>query len=143
KKVPRAKSELPAQPKRLIVACAMAFVSASLMVAHGQAPAEPKPAATAPAPQEDPLAKFGNREIRLHDPSRIIPCEKQFWIFFTGRNVPTYHSSDLVHWVAGPAAILNPPTWVAQSVPENVGNRFWAPDIIKVGQRYLLFYSVS
>src|SRR4051812_4552508 len=48
------------------------------------------------------LARFGSRAIRLHDPSTPIKHNDQYWIFYTGRGVPSYHSSDLIHWERGP-----------------------------------------
>jgi arabinan endo-1,5-alpha-L-arabinosidase len=35
------------------------------------------------------------------------------------------------------------PEWIAQVVPENRNMSYWAPDIIKLGDGYLLYYSVS
>jgi arabinan endo-1,5-alpha-L-arabinosidase len=37
----------------------------------------------------------------------------------------------------------NTPAWVAEAVPAHRGNEFWAPDIIHLGNQYLLYYSVS
>jgi arabinan endo-1,5-alpha-L-arabinosidase len=108
-----------------------------------------RPAKSAPEPdgagkdQQEVLREFGNRGIVVHDPSTIIKCKDKFWVFATGRNTPSFYSSDLEHWTRGPFANANPPAWIAQAVPLNSGSDFWAPDIIKVGDRYLLFFAVS
>ena len=85
----------------------------------------------------------GNREVRVHDPSAIIKCDNEYWIFYTGRGIPSYHSKDMVKWEHGPAVFTNAPAWVAQAVPRNHWMYYWAPDIIHLGDRYLLYYAVS
>jgi len=89
------------------------------------------------------LKRMGNRGIMVHDPSTIAKCKDEYWIFITGRNTPSFHSKDLVNWTNGPRANANPPAWVAEAVPANRGADFWAPDVIKVGEKYLLFFSAS
>ena len=89
------------------------------------------------------MAAFGSRGVRVHDPSTIIKCDREFWVFYTGRGVPSYHSKDLVTWEPGPRVFTNVPAWAAQAVPEHRGDAFWAPDIIHLGDRYLLYYSIS
>jgi arabinan endo-1,5-alpha-L-arabinosidase len=89
-------------------------------------------------------AELGSRGVRAHDPSTIVKCKDEYWIFYTGRDVRSYRSKDLVQWEAGPVVFSNAPPWVAEAVPVNRGGRdFWAPDVIYVGDRYLLYYSAS
>jgi len=89
-------------------------------------------------------AQLGSRGVRVHDPSTIAKCKDEYWIFYTGRDVRSYRSKDLVQWEAGPVVFSNSPPWVAEAVPANRSGRdFWAPDVIHVGDRYLLYYSVS
>jgi arabinan endo-1,5-alpha-L-arabinosidase len=115
-----------------------------VIVARGQRPAEgTADNVPAGADPNEVLRTFGNRGITVHDPSTILKCKDEYWVFATGHNTPSFHSSDLVHWMRGPVAIATPPTWIAQAVPNNRGNSFWAPDVIKVGSRYLLFFAVS
>ena len=84
------------------------------------------------------------RNIGVHDPSTIIKCKDEFWIFTTGRGVPSLHSRDLVNWERGPSVFTsNAPPWVAQAVPANRGLNYWAPDAIYLNGRYLLYYSAS
>jgi arabinan endo-1,5-alpha-L-arabinosidase len=90
------------------------------------------------------LATLGNRGIRVHDPSTIVKCKDEYWIFYTGRGTPSYHSKDLQKWEPGPRVFSNSLPWVAESVPANMSGRdFWAPDIIHAGPHYLLYFSAS
>ena len=89
------------------------------------------------------MAGFGSRGVHVHDPSTIVKCGNEFWVFYTGRGVPSYHSKDLVKWESGPRVFTNAPAWTDQAVPGHRGSYFWAPDIIHLGDRYLLYYAVS
>jgi arabinan endo-1,5-alpha-L-arabinosidase len=92
----------------------------------------------------DLVASMGSRGVGVHDPSTIVQCKDDYWTFYTGRGVQSWHSKDLVHWERGPRVFSQPPPWVREAVPANrSGMDFWAPDVIHLGDRYLLFYSVS
>jgi arabinan endo-1,5-alpha-L-arabinosidase len=88
------------------------------------------------------LTAFGRREPRVHDPSTIVRCGDEFWLFATGFGVVSWHSKDLVDWQSGPRVFTNNPRWAANAVPGNRGY-LWAPDVIHLTNRYLLYYSVS
>ena len=90
-----------------------------------------------------PLEQSASRDITARDPSDIVKCKDDYWVFYTGRGVPSYHSRDLVKWERGPAVFKAAPEWIANIVPENRRMQYWAPDIMKLGDRYLLYYSVS
>jgi arabinan endo-1,5-alpha-L-arabinosidase len=90
-----------------------------------------------------PLEQSASRGITTRDPSSIIKCKDQYWVFYTGRGVPSYHSKDLVTWERGPSVFKTAPEWIAGIVPENRHMSYWAPDIIKLCGRYLLYYAVS
>ena len=90
-----------------------------------------------------PLEESASRGITARDPSSIVKCKEEYWVFYTGRGVPSYHSKDLVNWERGPAVFKTAPEWIAGIVPGNRNMSYWAPDVMKVGDRYLLFYSVS
>jgi arabinan endo-1,5-alpha-L-arabinosidase len=90
-----------------------------------------------------PLEQSAARGIVTRDPSDVVKCKDEYWVFYTGRGVPSYHSKDLVHWERGPAVFKKAPEWIATAVPENRHMSYWAPDIMKVGHRYLLYYAVS
>ncbi len=89
------------------------------------------------------MAAFGSRGVRVHDPSTIIKCNGEYWVFYTGRGVPSWHSRDLTNWEAGPHVFTNAPAWKNEAVPAHTGIGFWAPDVIHLGDRYLLYYSIS
>jgi arabinan endo-1,5-alpha-L-arabinosidase len=89
------------------------------------------------------MAAFGSRGIRVHDPSTIVKCDNEYWVFYTGRGVPSYHSRDLMTWQSGPQVFTNAPAWTEEAVPAHRGLGYWAPDVMRVGDRYLLYYSIS
>jgi len=90
-----------------------------------------------------PLEESASRGITTRDPSSIVKCKDEYWVFYTGRGVPSYRSKDLVKWERGPAVFKAAPEWIAKIVPENRNMQYWAPDIMKLGDRYILYYSVS
>ena len=90
-----------------------------------------------------PLEQSASRGITTRDPSSVVRCKKDYWVFYTGRGVPSYHSRDLVKWERGPAVFKAAPEWIAKIVPQNRNLLYWAPDIIHLGDRYLLYYAVS
>src|SRR5690242_14607919 len=55
------------------------------------------------------MAAFGSRGIHVHDPSTIVKCKDEYWVFYTGRGVPSFHSKDLITWQAGPPVFTNVP----------------------------------
>lgn len=90
------------------------------------------------------LERLGSRGIRVHDPSTIVRCKDEYWCFYTGWGIASWHSKDLVHWERGPQVFTNPPPWVTKAVPlDRGGMSFWAPDIIHLSNRYLLYFSAS
>ncbi|HVM63017.1 MAG TPA: glycosyl hydrolase 53 family protein [Verrucomicrobiae bacterium] len=111
-------------------------VSALGNLADGQSPQ------AAPA-EGAPVTHLSNREIQVRDPSTIAKCKDEYWVFGTGEGITTAHSEDLVKWEDGPRVFTNLPAAVAEAVPGHKGNRAWAPDIIHLGDRYLLYYAVS
>jgi arabinan endo-1,5-alpha-L-arabinosidase len=105
--------------------------------------AQPVTNAVDPAAAEK-LAKFGKRGVRVHDPSTIVRDKDEYWLFFTGRGIPSYRSKDLLTWTNGPRVFTNSVPWVQEAVPNNRGGLdFWAPDAIKVNGRFLVYFSAS
>ena len=104
-----------------------------------------RPQGPPPAPNEVArLTAQGKRTPFVHDPSTVVRCKDEFWVYSTGNGIPSWHSLDLINWSRGPRVLDAPPDWIAQAVPLHRGNGYWAPDLIKVADdRYLLFYSVS
>jgi arabinan endo-1,5-alpha-L-arabinosidase len=128
--------------RRAILLSGSCMLLLLILAAEVQSQSASDPAAGGPA-QDEILRRNGNRGVRVHDPSTIVKCNGEYWTFITGRNTPSLHSKDLVNWTRGPQANETPAAWVTKEVPLNRGNDFWAPDVIKVGEQYLLFYSVS
>ena len=131
-----------------LLGCALAVALAG--VARAQAPPPPAPGAPTPQYANDPataarLAALGSRGVRLHDPSSVVRCKDEYWLFATGAGVPSYRSRDLVTWEPGPRVFPGgAPAWALEAVPANRGgDDFWAPEVVGVGDRYLLYYSVS
>lgn len=81
-------------------------------------------------------------DTEIHDPSSIVKCGDRYWVFGTGRGIISRYSTNLVDWFAGPSVFTNSPAWADASVPGHRG-RFWAPDVVQLQDRYLLYYSVS
>lgn len=86
--------------------------------------------------------RWGRSSLRVHDPSSIVRCKEDYWVFCTGVGILSRHSKDLVHWTNGPFVFQRPPAWATNSVPGNRGH-FWAPDVIHLNNLYYLYYSVS
>src|SRR6201986_194206 len=74
-----------------------------------------------------PLTETASRGVVTRDPSTVVKCKGEFWVFYTGRGIPSFHSKDLVKWEPGPHFLTNTPPWAEQDVPEHRGNGFWAP----------------
>jgi arabinan endo-1,5-alpha-L-arabinosidase len=79
-------------------------------------------------------------DLGTHDPA-IIEAGGQYFLFQTGRGIPTKTSSDLKTWRAGPAVFSQNPAWIAQRV--SGATDLWAPDISFYGGKYHLYYSAS
>src|SRR5258708_10454079 len=79
-----------------------------------------------------PLEQSASRGISTRDPSSIVKCKDEYWVFYTGPRVPSYHSRDLVKWERGPAVFQAPPAAIAKTVPENRNMQDWDPDSIEL-----------
>ena len=88
------------------------------------------------------LSLRGKRDVDVHDPSSIAKCDGEYWFFSTGTGVSSWRSEDLRTWQRGPRVFPEIPRWVTDVVPGQRGH-FWAPDVIQLDDRYLLYYSVS
>lgn len=87
-----------------------------------------------------PMALEG--QTFIHDPSTIIKDGADYFVFGTGHGIPARFSSDLVHWENGDRVFQTPPAWTTEAVPGFHGV-FWAPDVIRVNGKFLLYYAVS
>jgi beta-xylosidase len=53
-----------------------------------------------------------------------------------GKQVQTATSKDLVHWTPGPDALPHVASW-------SFNGKTWAPEVLKVGDRYVLYYATN
>ena len=87
----------------------------------------------------EPLPLAG--QTFIHDPSTIVKDNGRYYVFGTGRGVLSKSSPDLVHWTNGPSVFDQMPAWTFAAVPGFRG--CWAPDVIRLGDRVCLYYSIS
>jgi len=95
-----------------------------------------------PASPDNSLYLLGYRDVSSHDPSTIVKCKGEYWLFSTGPGILSRHSTNLMHWIPGPPVFTHVPSWTTNLIRGNSGT-FWAPDVIHLGDRFLLFYAVS
>lgn len=100
-----------------------------------------QPRSEAAAPGGEPV--LTRRAVRVHDPSTIVRDGDEFWIFSTGTGISSSRSPDLIDWEPGPRVFDPVPAWTQETIPRNRNGHFWAPDVIRLDGRYLLYYSVS
>ena len=82
-----------------------------------------------------------------HDPSRMIRnTDGRYWIFTTGDGVFAMSSpnADFTGWRAE-APVFPVGTWPGwiNNYVTGFGGTFWAPDVIKVGSQFRLYYSCA
>ena len=133
----------PSPPLSLCLLVAAIFVGMLAFSNAALAPSEPAELDSQNSTTVLPLEQSASRGITTRDPSTVVRCKDEYWVFYTGRGVPSYHSKDLVKWERGPAVFKSAPKWIARIVPENRHLSYWAPDITKLGDHYLLYYAVS
>ncbi len=80
---------------------------------------------------------------RLHDPSTVVEEKGVTWCFSTGNGVSVLKRDDSGWKHAGEMFRRHElPGWHREKVPENRGH-LWAPDVIRAGGKWWVFYSVS
>ncbi len=89
-------------------------------------------------PQQPP---FNPTSPNVHDPVMAKEGDT-YYVFGTGRGIPTLHSKDLITWEQGPPVFADVPEWTKQALPGFNGD-IWAPDIIYYQGRYHLFYACN
>jgi arabinan endo-1,5-alpha-L-arabinosidase len=122
--------------RSLLLLAAVAAAALPLLLGQASAP-------TTSAPQTI-ARQMGMRNINVHDPSTIVKCGNEFYLYATGMSM--FHSTDLVTWTSGRGPITGNLPWTIQAIGgrgNNGGGSFWAPDVIKVKDKYLLFLSIS
>lgn len=79
---------------------------------------------------------------RFHDPATPIRQGDTWYVFSTGNGILCRTSPDLERWSDSTPVFKTLPAWHKEVVASQKGH-LWAPDIIRRGDRYLLYYSVS
>lgn len=83
-------------------------------------------------------------EVRAHDPASIVQQGERYYGFCTGGGISAKSSADLIEWQREPSVFDRgaTPEWIAEYVPDFRGH-YWAPDLVELNGKYLLYYSVS
>ena len=78
----------------------------------------------------------------LHDPSTVIVENGKYYVYATGGGLPMSISDDGWTWRrAGGVMQAVPGGKPGPDVIARGGNNTWAPDVIRVGDKYFLYYS--
>ena len=78
----------------------------------------------------------------LHDPSTVIVEHGKYYVYATGNGLPMSISEDGWTWRrAGGVMQAMPGGKPGPDVIARGGNNIWAPDIIRVGNKYFLYYA--
>jgi arabinan endo-1,5-alpha-L-arabinosidase len=78
----------------------------------------------------------------LHDPSTVIIENGKYYVYATGAGLPTSVSDDGWTWRrAGNLMQAVPGGRPGPDVLARGGNNTWAPDLMRVGDKYFLYYS--
>jgi len=81
-------------------------------------------------------------DLGLHDPSTIVRDGSRFYVYVTGAGLPMSVSDDGWTWRrAGTVMQSMPGGKPGVEVLARGGNNTWAPDVMKVGDKYFLYYS--
>ena len=79
---------------------------------------------------------------RMHDPSTVVMAGGRFYSYGTGRGLPFSVSDDGWTWRrAGTLMQALPGGRPGPDVIARGGNNTWAPDVIRVGDKYFVYYS--
>jgi arabinan endo-1,5-alpha-L-arabinosidase len=119
----------------LLLCAALTMSSTRIALAQSRGDAE--------ATDESARTLLHRRAVRVHDPSTIMQDGNEFWIFSTGVGISSSRSRDLINWEPGPRVFATVPAWTQAAIPRNQNGNFWAPDIIRLDGRFMLYYSVS
>src|SRR6188472_554260 len=83
-----------------------------------------------------------NGQPGLHDPSTVIGEDGKYYVYATGNGLPMSISDDGWTWRrAGSVMQSVPGGKPGADVIARGGNNSWAPDIIRIGEKYFLYYS--
>jgi len=81
---------------------------------------------------------------KIHDPSQVLKEDGRYYFFSTGRGISLVQEQPDARWLPIASAFEreNLPAWHQELVPANRGY-LWAPDLLRIGETYFLYYSVS
>jgi arabinan endo-1,5-alpha-L-arabinosidase len=78
----------------------------------------------------------------LHDPSTVVQHDSRFYVYATGNGLPMSVSDDGWTWRrAGTLMQALPSGRPGPDVIARGGNNTWAPDVIRSGDKYFVYYS--
>ena len=78
----------------------------------------------------------------MHDPSTVIEANGKFYVYATGNGLPAFASDDGWTWHrTGSVMQAVPGGKPGPDVIARGGNNSWAPDIIRSGDKYFLYYA--
>ena len=81
-------------------------------------------------------------EPGMHDPSTVIQADGKFYVYATGNGLPAFVSDDGWTWRrAGSVMQAVPGGRPGPDVIARGGNNSWAPDVIRAGDQYFLYYA--
>lgn len=84
---------------------------------------------------------FDSKYPNTHDP--VMACEDGvYYIYSTGMGIGVISSPDMINWERRGGVLQPIPQWAMDSVPAYKGHT-WAPDIQRVGDKWVLYYSCS
>lgn len=88
-----------------------------------------------------PKFRFDSINPGVHDPVMAYENGK-YYIFATGMGIDKMSSTDLKSWTKEKPAFEKAPQWACDLIPGYKGHT-WAPDIIRHGDKWYLYYSCS
>ena len=78
----------------------------------------------------------------IHDPSTVVMHGGRYYTYGTGAGLPILVSDDGWTWRRAGTLMQSLPGWASgPDVIARGGNNTWAPDVIRVGEKYFLYYS--
>jgi arabinan endo-1,5-alpha-L-arabinosidase len=81
-------------------------------------------------------------EPGMHDPSTVIESNGKFYVYATGNGLPAFASDDGWMWHrTGSVMQAVPGGKPGPDVIVRGGNNTWAPDIIRAGDKFFLYYA--
>ncbi len=79
---------------------------------------------------------------RMHDPSTVIEANGKFYVYATGNGLPAFESDDGWTWRrSGGVMQAVPGGRPGPDIIARGGNNTWAPDLIRSGDKYFVYYS--